>query len=55
MHRVSGKKVKWTPEMDADIITLRMDGMHSSEIAQRLGVSIASVDARYYRLKRKNA
>lgn len=52
MHRVSGRKVNWTPEMDAEVLAARKAGVHSSEIAQRLGLSIASVDSRYHRIKK---
>lgn len=52
MHRVSKPKVNWTPEMDAEVLAARRDGVHSSEVAQSLGLSVAAVDARYFRLKR---
>lgn len=38
--------------MDAEVLAARRDGVHSSEVAQSLGLSVAAVDARYFRLKR---
>lgn len=54
MHKVSRPKVKWTEEMDSTIMNARMNGVHKSKIAEALGVSIAAVDARYFRLKAQN-
>lgn len=42
----------WTPEMDRELMNLRDYGVHKNEIAERLGVSVASADSRYFRLKR---
>lgn len=52
MHRVSRGLVKWTPEMDRELVNLRNYGVHKNEIAERLGVSVASADSRYFRLKK---
>lgn len=52
MHRVPGRKVNWTPEMDAEIINSRNAGVHKSLIAEKLGLTIAAVDSRYFRLKK---
>lgn len=44
--------IVWTPEMDRELVNLRDYGVHKNEIAERLGVSVASADSRYFRLKR---
>ena len=44
--------IVWTPEMDRELVNLRNYGVHKNEIAERLGVSVASADSRYFRLKR---
>lgn len=43
----------WTPEMDRELINLRDYGVHKNEIAERLGVSVAAADSRYFRLKKQ--
>ena len=52
-HKVSGPRVKWTPEMDKTIMEMRAAGIHKSEIAQKLGQTMAAVDGRYFKLKRE--
>lgn len=52
MNRVSRGLIKWTPEMDRELVNLRNYGIHKNEIAERLGVSVASGDSRYFRLKK---
>ena len=44
--------VVWTPEMDRELVNMRDYGIHKNTIAERLGVSVASADSRYFRLKR---
>lgn len=55
MNRVSRGLVKWTPEMDRELVNLRNYGVHKNEIAERLGTSVAAADSRYFRLKRGQA
>lgn len=55
IHRVSRGTIVWTPEMDRELVNLRNYGVHKNEIAERLGVSVASADSRYFRLKRQKA
>ena len=43
----------WTPEMDAELLAYYEHGLRPSYIAERMGVTIASVEGRYHKLKRK--
>ena len=52
MHRVTRGQTKWTPEMDRELLNMRNYGIHPREVAEHFGVSQATVDARYYKLKR---
>ena len=52
-HKVGRPRVNWTPEMDEAILQMRAAGVHKTEIAEKLGQSIAAVDARYFRLKKR--
>lgn len=47
------KRVEWTPAMDQELVNLWDYGVHRNEIAERFGVTIASVEGRYYKLKRE--
>jgi hypothetical protein len=47
--------IVWTPEMDRELWNQRQYGIHKNEIAASLGVSVAAADARYFKLKRKQA
>lgn len=53
MNRVTRGQTKWTPEMDRELMNLRNYGVHPREVAEKFGVSVATVDARYYRLKKQ--
>lgn len=55
MPRVYRERVKWTPEMNRELLNLWDYGVHRNEIAERLGVSVATVEGRYYRLKKEQA
>ncbi len=46
------KKV-WTPEKDAELLAYYQHGLRPAYIAERMGLTIASVEGRYYKLKRK--
>jgi len=46
------KKV-WTPERDAELLEYYKHGLRPAYIAERMGLTIASVEGRYYKLKRK--
>lgn len=52
MHRVTRRQVKWTPEMEAELLRLRTNGTHPRDVADHFGVSVATVDARFYKLKK---
>ena len=52
MHRVTRRQTKWTPKMDRELLNMRNYGIHPREVAEHFGVSQATVEARYYRLKR---
>ena len=44
---------KWTPEIDRELYNLWNDGVHKSEIAERLGMTISAVEGRYHRIKKE--
>ena len=43
---------KWTPEMDRELCNMWDYGIHKSEIAERMGVTICSAENRYRKLKK---
>lgn len=45
----------WTPEMDAELISYYEHGLRPSYMAERMGLTVASVEGRYRNLKRKAA
>lgn len=44
---------KWTPEMERELWNLWSYGVHRNEIAERMGMTVAAVEGRYYVLKKK--
>ena len=44
---------KWTPEMDAELLSYYKHGLRPAYMAERMGVTIASVEGRYHKLKKK--
>lgn len=54
-NRVYRGLVTWTPEMERELVNLWNYGVHKREIAERLGVSVAAAEGRYYRLKKDRA
>ena len=46
---------KWTPEMDAELLAYYQHGLRPSYMAEQMGLTIASVEGRYRKLKRKAA
>ena len=52
INKVSRGTTKWTPEMEAELVNLRNGGMHPQDIAKHFGLSVATVEARFYKLKR---
>jgi hypothetical protein len=45
----------WTPEMDAELMSYYEHGLRPAYMAERMGLTIASVEGRYRNLKRKAA
>jgi len=43
---------KWTPEMDRELCNMWDYGIHKNEIAERMGMTISSVEGRYHKLKK---
>lgn len=43
---------KWTPEMERELWNLWNYGVHRNEIAERMGMTVAAVEGRYYKLKK---
>ena len=52
-NRVYRGLIKWTPEMERELVNLWNYGVHKNEIAERLGTSVAAAEGRYYRLKKE--
>jgi DNA-binding Lrp family transcriptional regulator len=52
MNRVTRGLIKWTPEMDRELVNLLNYGIHKNEVAERLGTSVAAAESRYRRLKK---
>lgn len=46
---------KWTPEMDRELFNMWSYGIHKNEIAERMGMTISAVEARYHKLKKAEA
>lgn len=44
---------KWTPEMERELWNLWNYGVHRKEIAERMGMTVAAVEGRYYVLKKR--
>jgi len=45
----------WTPEMDAELISYYEHGLRPAYMAERMGLTIASVEGRYRKLKKRSA
>jgi hypothetical protein len=45
----------WTPEKDAQLLAYYERGLRPSYMAEQMGLTIASVEARYRRLKKRKA
>ena len=44
---------KWTPDMDAELLGYYEHGLRPAYMAERMGLTIASVEGRYRKLKKK--
>ena len=45
-------KLVWTPEKDAELMAYYEHGLRAAYIAEQMGLTIASVECRYRRLKK---
>jgi len=45
----------WTPEMDAELISYYAHGLRPAYMAEQMGLTIASVEGRYRKLKKRSA
>ena len=43
----------WTPEKDVELLKYYEHGLRAAYIAERMGLTIASVEGRYRKLKKK--
>jgi hypothetical protein len=43
----------WTPEKDAELLEYYKHGLRPSYMAEQMGLTIASVEGRYRKLKKK--
>lgn len=48
MNHVSRSRIQWTPEMEAELMACK----DRREFAARMGLTLCTVDGRYYKLKR---
>jgi len=53
MPLLDRKMRKWTPEMERELVNLWDYGVHRNEIAERMGLTVAAVEGRYYVLKKR--
>ena len=51
-NRVYRGVTKWTPELDEKLMGLWNYGLRPKDIAEEMGMSVATVEGRYYRLKK---
>lgn len=52
MPIVRQSTMAWTPEKDAELLKYYEHGLRAAYIAEQMGRTIASVEARYHKLKR---
>ena len=51
-NRVYRGVTKWTPELDEKLMGLFNYGLRPKDVAEEMGMSVATVEGRYYRLKK---
>ncbi len=52
MPIVRRSAMTWTPEKDAELLAYYEHGLRPSYMAERMGLTVASVEGRYHKLKR---
>jgi DNA-directed RNA polymerase specialized sigma24 family protein len=52
MPIVSRTRKVWTPEKDAELLAYYEHGLRPAYIAEQMGITIASVEGRYAKLKK---
>ena len=53
MPVVKRSRRMWTPDMDAQLLDYYKHGLRAAYIAERMELTIASVEGRYRKLKKK--
>lgn len=53
MPSVYKGRIDWTPELEAKLWGLFSYGLRASAVAEQMGISIASAEARYKKLKKQ--
>ncbi len=53
MPLVRRSVMTWTPEKDAELLKYYEHGLRPAYIAEQMGLTIASVEGRYRKLKKK--
>jgi hypothetical protein len=53
MPRVRGLVKVWTPEGDAELLAYYEHGLRPSYMAEQMGRTVASVEGRYRKLKKR--
>ncbi len=46
--------MSWTPEKDAELLAYYEHGLRPAYMAERMGLTVASVEGRYRRLKKRS-
>ena len=52
MFRVHRTRVVWNPALDEKLMGLFNYGLRPKDVAEEMGMSVATVEGRYYRLKK---
>ena len=51
-NRVYRTRVVWNPALDEKLMGLFNYGLRPKDVAEEMGMSVATVEGRYYRLKK---
>ena len=52
-NRVYRTRVVWNPALDEKLMGLFNYGLRPKDVAEEMGMSVATVEGRYYRLKKE--